>query len=70
MMMTLVEKLRNFANRDTVMSEFDPDDHIAGMAANRITELETLLLRVQVCEGSHLPAQLMADIKALGKGNE
>ena len=44
----LVERLRGMAERDTAMSEFGPDEHIAGIAADRIEELEGALQRLGV----------------------
>lgn len=40
-MSDLVRWLRDWSERDTVMSEFGPDEHIAGMAADHIEDLES-----------------------------
>ena len=36
----LVKSLENWAKRDTVFSEFGTEEHIAGMAAERIKQLQ------------------------------
>ena len=37
--MDILNSLRGWAKRDTVMSEFSPDEHIAGIAATEIERL-------------------------------
>lgn len=37
--MDIVEDLKAWADRDTAMSEFGPDEHIAGIAADEIERL-------------------------------
>ena len=49
-MSDLIELLRGWAERDTAMSEFGPDEHIAGIAADEIERL--------TAEGERKQAQL------------
>lgn len=45
-MSDLVKQLWAWAKRDTAMSEFGPDEHIAGMAAAEIERLRAALERI------------------------